>query len=105
MSDRPVCVVPAKGGWRISVWVQPGAKKTEFAGMHGEHVKIRLQAPAVDNKANTALTFFVAEALGLRPRQVTIESGHGARRKSLVVHAEEEPDWNLFSAGDTANLN
>ena len=73
--------------------------------MPSDLAKIRLQAPAVDNKANTALTFFVVEALGLRPRQVTIESGHGARRKSLVVHVEEEPDWNPFSAGDTANLN
>lgn len=102
---RPACVTPAKEGWRISVWVQPGARKTEFAGMHGEHVKIRLRAPAVDNKANTALTLFVAEALGLRPRQVVIESGHGTRRKSLIVHTEEEPDWSPFSVGDTANLN
>lgn len=104
--SRPVCVVPVRdGGWRISVWVQPGARKTEFAGMHGEHVKIRLQAPAVDNKANNALISFVAQALELRPHQVVLDSGHGARRKSLIIHTEEEPDWNIFFVGDASNLN
>lgn len=94
--ERPVYAGKAKQGWRLSVWVQPGAKKTELAGMHGEYLKIRLQAPAVDNKANTALTAFVAKTLGLRPGMVSLESGHASRRKNLLLQTEEEPDWNLI---------
>lgn len=93
------CLGMVRGGWRLAVWVQPGARKTECAGMHGEYLKIRLRAPAVDNKANNALTLFVAKMLGLRPNQVVIESGHAARRKSLIVYTEEEPDWTLLSSG------
>ncbi len=97
-ADRPAYAGPAKGGgWRLLVWVQPGAKKTELAGMHGEYLKIRLHAPAVDNKANNALTVFVAKVLGLKGQQVVIESGHGSRQKNLLLHTEEEPDWNVFS--------
>jgi len=97
-SERPVYAGPAKnGGWRISVWVQPGAKRTELAGMHGEYLKIRLQAPAVDNKANGALVAFVAEILGTRTSQVVIESGHLSRQKNLLLTIEEEPDWKVFS--------
>jgi hypothetical protein len=97
-ADRPEYVGPAKGGgWRVSVWVQPGAKRTELAGLHGGCLKIRLQAPAVDNKANNALTAFVAGVLGIKAPQVVIESGHGSRQKNLLVYTEEEPDWNAFS--------
>ncbi len=66
--------------------------------MHGDFLKVRLQAPAVDNKANAALTTFVAKVLGLRPGQVSLESGHASRQKNLLLHTEEEPDWNLISA-------
>ena len=96
--DRPEYAGPVKGGgWRVSVWVQPGAKRTELAGLHGGYLKIRLQAPAVDNKANNALTAFVAGVLGIKAPQVAIESGHGSRQKNLLVYTEEEPDWNVFS--------
>lgn len=98
VKDRPVWAGPAKdGGWRISLWVQPGAKKTELAGMHGDHLKIRLRAPAVDNKANNALTVFVAELFGMKTPQVVIESGHGSRHKNLLLMTEEEPDWDVLS--------
>jgi len=98
VNDRPVYAGPAKdGGWRLCLWVQPGAKKTELAGMHGEYLKIRLRAPAVDNKANNALTVFVAGLLGIRTPQVVIESGHGSRQKNLLLLTEEEPDWNVFA--------
>lgn len=65
--------------------------------MHGNFVKIRLQAPAVDNKANNALTGFVAKILGIKAQQVTLESGHGSRQKTLLVYTEEEPDWKVLS--------
>lgn len=96
--DRPAYAGPARdGGWRVRVWVQPGAKRTELAGMHGEYLKIRLRAPAVDNKANAALIAFMAEAFGIKTHQVTLESGHGSRQKALLLHIKEEPDWKVFS--------
>jgi uncharacterized protein (TIGR00251 family) len=97
--DRPVWAGPARdGGWRVSLWVQPGAKRTELAGMHGDHLKIRLRAPAVDNKANNALTVFVAELLGMKTQQVVMESGHASRQKNLLLMTEEEPDWSVFAS-------
>ncbi|MGL6070764.1 DUF167 domain-containing protein, partial [Craterilacuibacter sp.] len=42
-------------GVRLTLHVQPGAKKTQCAGEHGEALKIRLAAPPVDGKANHAL--------------------------------------------------
>lgn len=69
----------------LEVHVQPGAKRSEFAGMHGERMKIRLAAPAVDNKANEALVEFLAGHYGVPRRNVRIASGQKSRRKRVVI--------------------
>ncbi|HLO62448.1 MAG TPA: DUF167 domain-containing protein [Azonexus sp.] len=69
----------------LTLHIQPGAKKTEFAGLHGDALKIRLAAPPVDGKANDALVKFIAETLGLARSAVTLKSGQTSRRKVLEV--------------------
>ena len=69
----------------LTLHIQPGAKKTEIAGLHGDALKIRLAAPPVDGKANAALTAFVAERLGVAKSAVTLKSGQTSRRKVLEV--------------------
>lgn len=87
-----------KGGWNLLVWVQPGAKKNEFAGPQDGRLRVRLAAPAVENKANKALTAFVAKTLGLKNAQVSLAAGDAGRRKRLHIDAEDEPDWTRLAA-------
>jgi uncharacterized protein (TIGR00251 family) len=75
----------ADGRITLTLHIQPGAKKTEFAGLHGDALKIRLAAPPVDGKANEALVKFVAEVLGLPKSAVNLKSGQTSRRKVLEV--------------------
>lgn len=77
--------VAADGRITLTLHIQPGAKKTEFAGLHGDALKIRLAAPPVDGKANEALVRFVAETLGLAKSAVELKSGQTSRRKVLEV--------------------
>jgi uncharacterized protein (TIGR00251 family) len=77
--------VAADGRITLTLHIQPGAKKTEFAGLHGDALKIRLAAPPVDGKANEALIKFVAETLKLPKSAVNLKSGHTSRRKVLEV--------------------
>ncbi|MBS1226907.1 MAG: hypothetical protein H6R17_184 [Proteobacteria bacterium] len=69
----------------LTLHIQPGAKKTEVAGIHGDALKIRLAAPPVDGKANAALIAFVADRLGLAKSAVSLKSGQTSRRKVLEV--------------------
>jgi hypothetical protein len=69
----------------ISVHAQPGARATEVAGLHGEALKIRVAAPALEDRANEALIEFVAKKLGVARRDVTIASGEKSREKRLEV--------------------
>ena len=72
-------------GLSLTLHIQPGAKKTEFAGLHGDALKIRLAAPPVDGKANEALVRFLADVLDLPKSAVTLKSGQTSRRKVLEV--------------------
>lgn len=69
----------------MSVYVQPGAKRTETAGVHGDALKLRVGAAAIDGRANLALLAFVAQRLGLAKSRVELKSGHKSRYKVLLV--------------------
>ena len=75
----------ADGRITLTLHIQPGAKKTELAGRHGDALKIRLAAPPVDGKANEALIKFIAETLRLSKSAVNLKSSHISRRKVLEV--------------------
>lgn len=65
--------------------MQPGAARTAVAGLHGERLKIRLAARAVEGAANAALTEFLAERFGVAKRDVAILAGAHARAKRVAV--------------------
>ena len=67
----------------LDVRVQPRATRSEIAGLHGERLRIRLQAPPVDGKANAALVEFVAGLFAIPRARVTIEHGLTGRDKRL----------------------
>lgn len=71
----------------LSLHVQPGAKKTEVAGLYGEALKIRLAAPPVDGKANAALIDFVAAKVGAGRTAVSLVRGQTSREKQLRIEA------------------
>ena len=77
--------VAGDGRITLTLHIQPGARKTEFAGLHGDALKIRLAAPPVDGKANEALLKFIADKLGMAKTGVILKSGSTSRRKVLEV--------------------
>jgi hypothetical protein len=88
---------PAAGGALvIHVHAQPGAKRTEVAGLHGDSLKIRVAAPALEDRANDALAAFIAGKLGIAKREVTLVSGAKSREKRFAVPAACDPGG-LFS--------
>lgn len=75
----------ASGNLILRLHVQPGARKTEIVGLHGEVLKVRLAAAPVDGKANAALIAFLAEALDVTRRQVELLGGTASREKRLRI--------------------
>jgi uncharacterized protein (TIGR00251 family) len=74
-----------EGGILLAVHVQPGASRSEVAGLHGDALKVRVASPPVDGRANAALVNFVAELLAVPRAGVRIISGQTGRRKLLRI--------------------
>lgn len=75
----------ADGTIALALHAQPGAKRTEVAGVHGEALKIRVAAPALEDRANAALIEFLAQRFGVAKRDVTLVSGAKSREKRFEI--------------------
>jgi len=83
MNAPPIAPDPA--GARLRVHAVPRASRSEIAGLHGGALRVRLQAPPVDGKANRALLEFLAGRLGLPPRALALLSGEAGRHKTVRI--------------------
>ena len=75
----------AAGTVIFAVRVQPRASKDEIAGEIAGAIKIRLQAPALEGRANDALIEFLAQLLKTPKGAVRILSGERSRVKRLEI--------------------
>lgn len=82
-------LVAADRGVILRLHIQPGAKKTEVAGLHGEALKIRLAAQPVDGKANACLIAFLADRLGVAKAAISLVSGDVSRAKRVRIEGIE----------------
>lgn len=70
----------------LQIHAQPNAKVTGACGLHGDALKVRIAAPASDDKANSALLVWLAESLGIARNALRIRSGATSRRKIVEIH-------------------
>ena len=79
----------AKDGVTLAVRAQPGAKRTAIAGVYGEgadaQLKIAVQAPPIEGRANAALIVFLAEFFSLTRSNLELVSGELSRSKVFLL--------------------
>ncbi|MGB8168146.1 MAG: DUF167 domain-containing protein [Chthoniobacteraceae bacterium] len=69
----------------IRLRVVPNAKRSEVVGIHGDAIKVKVQAPAMDGKANEALLEFLAEKMAVPRRAVQLIAGEKSRDKTVSI--------------------
>jgi uncharacterized protein (TIGR00251 family) len=67
----------------LEIKVQPGASKTEIAGLKDGRLKIRIAAAPEDGKANNELCRFLAAVLQCPRGKVTVLRGEKSRLKTV----------------------
>lgn len=78
----------------LKLYCQPGARRDEIEGLHGERLKVRVGAPAIDGKANECLRRFIALEFAVARRDVKLLSGERSREKQIAVHGpRKKPRW------------
>jgi uncharacterized protein (TIGR00251 family) len=81
------------GTLTLTLHVQPGAKRTEIAGLHGTALKIRVAAPATEDRANEALVRYLAEVFAVPRGAVALAAGSKSREKRVVITGSSvDPD-------------
>lgn len=85
MPNSPAWIVALQDGCLLTIKATPRAAHTEIAGADAAWLRIRLQAPPVDGRANAALTDFLAEKLDLPRRAVMVVAGETGRVKKVRV--------------------
>lgn len=72
----------------IRVLLQPNAKKNEVIGIHGDALRIRITAHAIENKANQALLLYLAEVFHVKKSHVILAHGQRNRIKYISIHGD-----------------
>jgi uncharacterized protein len=89
----------------LTLHVQPGAKRTEIAGLHGQALKIRLAVPPVEGRANKVLLKFIAELFDVPLRQVALQKGGKSRHKVILVECScVDPEVIIATGADSGIL-
>ena len=69
----------------LTCQLQPNAAADKFAGLYSQRLKIRINAPPVDGKANARLIKFLSKQFGVAKSAITIERGELGRQKGLAI--------------------
>ena len=84
----PIWLKQTPSGITLSLHCQPGAKQTKVLGLHDDCLKIALQAPPLENKANALLVAWLSKQLKVPQKQIQFISGHNSRRKRIEIQGD-----------------
>jgi uncharacterized protein len=80
----------------LTLHVQPGAKRSEIVGLHGDALKIKLAAPPIEGRANEALLRFIADTFDVPLRNVELKQGEQSRHKVVAIQGSTIAPQNLL---------
>jgi hypothetical protein len=81
----PAWLRSSSDGFSLAVHVQPGARRSHVVGLHGDRLKVAVQAPPIEGRANTAVIELIAGKLDCRSSAVQIAAGENSRDKRLRI--------------------
>lgn len=78
-------IIQKDQGIILPVRAQPGAKRNCMVGEHGGALKVAVQAPPEDGKANDAILDLLRKSFGISKQQIELVSGHTSRDKRFLL--------------------
>ncbi|MGE5215229.1 MAG: DUF167 domain-containing protein [Nitrospirota bacterium] len=87
----------------LRIHVVPNAKSDSVAGMHGDAVKVKLRAPAMEGKANAALVRFLAAQMKLPQHAIVLQRGHKSRDKLIRIAGLNEEELRRWLVAEAKN--
>ena len=88
----PIWLKQTPTGIVLNLHCQPGAKLTKVVGLHDGCLKISLQAPALENKANEMLLAWLSKQLRVPQKQIQLLQGQNSRIKLVEIWGSITPE-------------
>ena len=88
----PIWLKQTPTGIVLNIHCQPGAKVSKVVGLYDGYLKISLQAPALENKANEMLIVWLSKQLRIPQKQIQFLSGQNSRQKRLEIWGSITPE-------------
>ena len=88
----PIWLKQTPAGITLNLHCQSGAKVTKVVGLHDGCLKISLQAPALENKANELLLAWLSKQLRVPQKQIQFVSGQNSRKKRVEIWGSISPE-------------
>ena len=88
----PIWLKQTPTGITLNLHCHPGAKVTKVVGLHDGCLKISLQAPALENKANELLLVWLSKQLRVPQKQIQFVSGQNSRKKRVEIWGAISPE-------------
>jgi uncharacterized protein len=95
----PIWLKQTPNGFTLLIYCQPSAKQTKVVGVHDDQLKISLQAPAQENKANELLLSWISKRIKVPQKQIQLISGHKGRNKRLEISEPIELEQIIANLG------
>jgi uncharacterized protein (TIGR00251 family) len=84
----------------LSLYIQPGSKKSEWMGLHDGTPKLKIAAQPIEGKANKEIIEFLSDYLDIPKSLISIKSGDTGRKKVIEIgKASEEIAAKLKNIG------
>ncbi|HEX5339471.1 MAG TPA: DUF167 domain-containing protein [Gammaproteobacteria bacterium] len=87
----------------LRVRVQPGARSNAITGVVNGELRLRLNAPPTDGRANDMLRSFLAEQLDTTASRVSIVRGSKSRSKTVLLRGARRAPESLSGAHPAGN--
>lgn len=69
----------------LKIKAVPNSSKNEICGLFDDALKVKIKAPAVENKANEELVKFFAKLLKVPKSSVILKSGGTSKLKTICI--------------------
>jgi uncharacterized protein len=79
------CLAAHPEGVTLSLKVSPNASRTQAGGLWLNRLRLRVQAPPVEGKANAAVVRWAADTFGVRTQDVELIQGSRGGEKVLLI--------------------
>ena len=78
----------------LQLHLQPGSKTDRIEGIHADRLKIRIKAPAIEDRANNYLVKFLADQFSVPKSRIEISRGRQSRKKTVRIYKpKKQPGW------------